>query len=240
MLAGDARYAELIAPVVERVFRSAGAYTREHGAREVVLRYGGQAVVPLIMFRHSLGAPGRTITWPQFDAVLRYTDVEAERRAVLVSDSDALVADDSGMRATDHGRRFLEEAWSVQGATLAEAWAAHGTQVGAAVPLLGRLLVAAAETGGDAFAAMWPTYEPAVSAGALLYNRLGILRYHRADAHARAWAEAGLTADGIKAMAPGPERDAIEDATNELAAAPYRALSTEERIELLAALGALP
>ena len=48
-------------------------------------------------------------------------------------------------------------------------------------------------------------------AAALLLNRLGTLRYHRADAHAAAWAEAGHTAASIQALGPGPARDAIEE-----------------------------
>jgi len=88
---------------------------------------------------------------------------------------------------------------------------------------------------------MAPPYEPVGSApGTRLLNRLGTLRYHRSDAHARAWSEAGLTAAGIAAMPPGPDRRSIEDRTDELAAPPYLALSPDERLVLLADLAALP
>jgi hypothetical protein len=100
---------------------------------------------------------------------------------------------------------------------------------------------AAMPTGGDAFAAMTPTYEPPTATSfALVLNRLGIMRYHRADAHAAAWSAAGLAVAGIQAMGPGPEREAIEDDTNVRAAAPYAALSEDERLVLLADLAALP
>ncbi|MBM0226818.1 MULTISPECIES: hypothetical protein [Micromonospora] len=40
-------------------------------------------------------------------------------------------------------------------------------------------------------------------------NRLGTLRYHRADAHAAAWRAAGHTAAGIPELPPGAERLAM-------------------------------
>jgi hypothetical protein len=67
----------------------------------------------------------------------------------------------------------------------------------------------------------------------LLFNRLAVLRYQRADAHAAAWQAAGLTADEIVALPPGPARDAIEQETNARNAAPYHALSTAERVTML-------
>jgi hypothetical protein len=66
------------------------------------------------------------------------------------------------------------------------------------------------------------------------------LRFHRFDAHVAAWTAAGLTAAEVQALPPGPERDAIEAATNERAAAPYEALSRAERFAFVAGLGALP
>ncbi len=40
-------------------------------------------------------------------------------------------------------------------------------------------------------------------------------------------------------MADGPERDAIEAETNRRGAPPYAALDVDERLELIAGLGAL-
>ena len=74
----------------------------------------------------------------------------------------------------------------------------------------------------------------------LLLNRLGTLRYHRADAHAAAWAAAGHTASSIAALPAGPERLAIELETDRRAAGPYAALGAEERLTMLADLAALP
>src|SRR5215468_7734716 len=55
-------------------------------------------------------------------------------------------------------------------------------------PAAGRLVVAAVASGGDAYAAVAPPYEPpGASPEFLLHHRLAVLRYHRADAHAAAW-----------------------------------------------------
>lgn len=67
-----------------------------------------------------------------------------------------------------------------------------------------------------------------------------LLRLHRSDAHAKGWSEAGHTTTTIRQLPKGPERDAIEARTNELAAAPWLPLSPDERLTLLAGLAALP
>ncbi|MGI5146356.1 hypothetical protein ACQEVC_08210 [Plantactinospora sp. CA-294935] len=96
-------------------------------------------------------------------------------------------------------------------------------------------------TDGRAFEAVAPPYEPdGTPPGVLLLNRLGTLRYHRADAHADAWQAAGHTARSIAELAAGPERLAIELETDRRAAGPYAVLTPPERLRLLADLAALP
>lgn len=62
--------------------------------------------------------------------------------------------------------------------------------------------------------------------------------------HAAAWQAAGLTAAEMVAMPWGTEwtaqRRAVEQDTNRRAAAPYRVLTAEERLTLLADLATLP
>ena len=243
MPVGEVRFTALVAPAIDRTFRSAMRTVRDKGGYELVNRYGGRDVVgPLIWFRHSIGTPDRVITWSQFAAAMRYEDTtDLRARTEAAAAHGRLAVDDTGLRATDAGREFLGEVWAGQNEVLGAAWAEHGDRVDRLVDVLGRLVDAATPTGGEAFAAMTPTYEPPGSTdGARLLNRLGIMRYHRADAHAAAWAAAGLTAVEIQAMAPGPERDQIEDDTNVRAARPYTVLSEEERLTLLADLAALP
>jgi hypothetical protein len=66
------------------------------------------------------------------------------------------------------------------------------------------------------------------------------LRFHRFDAHARAWRAAGLSVEQAQALTPGPLRDQIEDQTNAGAAAPYTRLDAQERAQLLEGLAGLP
>jgi hypothetical protein len=108
--------------------------------------------------------------------------------------------------------------------------------------LVDRLLAAGKVTGGAAFRAMAPVYEPADATAALcLASRLGALRHHRGDAHRAAWRSAGLTLAQLAALTPdGSLRRAIEDETNPLDEPMYSTLTPAERDELLAGLGALP
>ncbi|WP_262281498.1 hypothetical protein [Micromonospora sp. MA102] len=107
--------------------------------------------------------------------------------------------------------------------------------------LVGRVLAHGQATGGPAFRAMSPPYEPDdASPALLLVTRLGSLRHHRADAHRAAWRAAGLTAAEIRALPEGPERAAIEAETDRRDEPAYGVLSDAERWELLAGLAALP
>jgi hypothetical protein len=233
-------FARLVAPAVDRAFRSAMARARPHAA-ELVARYcPDRSPGPLVEFRTALGWPGRAVTTTQAAAVLRYRDLAAFRAEV---EAHPLLAVDvaDAFRATDAGHEFLLGLLRVQGEVLGEAWRAQADRVNRLVHTLGRLLSAAAETGGEAFAAMAPPYEPpGVPDAAVLLNRLGTLRYHRADAHAAAWQAAGFTAAGIRAEPPGRRRDAVEAETDRRAAPPYAVLDEGERLGFLADLAALP
>jgi hypothetical protein len=237
---GPVAFAGLVAPAVDRAFRSAMARPRAE-ARELIARYApDHPPGPLIEFRTALGWPGRSVTTTQAAAVLRYRDLAAFRAEV---EAHPLLAVDpaDAFRATDAGHEFLLGLLRVQGEVLSDAWRAHADRVNRLVHVLGRLLSAAAETGGDAFAAMAPPYEPpGVPDAAVLLNRLGTLRYHRADAHAGAWQAAGFTAAAILAEPPGERRDAVEAETNRGAAAPFAARDKGERLAFLADLAALP
>lgn len=118
-------------------------------------------------------------------------------------------------------------------------WAGLDGTVTRTVEALGRVLAAAADTGGDAFHAMAPPYEDGAGPGTVLLNRMGTLRYHRADAYAAAWRAAGLTAAQIVAEPEGPRRAEIEAETNRLAAPPFTVLTPTERATLLEDLAAL-
>jgi len=104
-----------------------------------------------------------------------------------------------------------------------------------------RAVVAAAATGGPSSSVLAPPYDPPGSTiGSRLAERLTSLRIHRADAHAAAWADAGLTVEQVQALGAGPQRDAIEAETNRRAAGPYQALDPQERDHFLHRLRQLP
>jgi hypothetical protein len=241
------RFAALVAPAVDRVFVGGMAACRTRGGTELGQRYGGPAATGyLVEFRTRLAAPGGTVTPAGFAAVTRYHDPDDCQRALDKQIAHGMVSRDTAgaIQATERGREYLREIYRLQGKVIGELWrAGHGERVGRLAEGLGRLLDAAiADSHPDeAFAAMAPPYEPdGTPPGVVLFNRLGTLRYHRADAHAAAWAAAGQTAQGIVAMPAGPARAAIEAETNRLAAPPYAVLTGEERLTLLADLAALP
>jgi hypothetical protein len=255
-------FASLIAPAIDRVFRGGMRVGWERGGRELLDRHGGSETVGwLIEFRTALGWPGREVSPMGFATVTRYRDAgECGRSLAAAAERGALELTAAGrFRATERGHEFLRELYEHQATAKAEHWAGHEDRVEGLLEPVGRVLEAAlapvldgtatngrtastaAGTGGGAFVAMAPPYEPAGTCpGVLLLNRLGTLRYHRADAHAAAWTAAGLTAAGVAEMAPGPERDAIEAETNRRAAPPFAALSAPERLAFLADLAALP
>jgi 8-oxo-dGTP pyrophosphatase MutT (NUDIX family) len=208
----------------------------------LVRGFGGPAAVgALIEFRTALGWPQRWITQPEALALARYGRAESLIEGLAGSEEAGMleIARSGAFRATERGHEFLRALRAHQAQALAQWWADRPTAQ--AARLLGPVLAAADATGGPAWHATAPVYEPGgASDDLLLLDRIGTLRYHRADAHAAAWRAAGLTAEQMQALPATALRDDIERRTNELAAPPYAVLSVDERAELLAALRALP
>ncbi|MFU8873298.1 hypothetical protein [Micromonospora sp. SL4-19] len=242
------RFAGLIAPAIDRVFVAGMLAGRDGGGAELSSRYGGPAATGfLVELRTRLATPGGTVSGPGFAAVTRYRDPATCQRTLDKQVAYGMLqrVPDGGLCATERGLAFLAELWQLHAEVTEELWAGHDDRVGRLVPTLGRLLayalVLAESDEPGAFAAMAPPHEPAgAPAAVLLLNRLSALRYHRADAHAAAWAAAGHTATSIAGLPPGPERLAIEQETDRRAAGPYAVLTAEERLVMLADLSALP
>jgi 8-oxo-dGTP pyrophosphatase MutT (NUDIX family) len=222
------RYPARVAPILDGAFTSAMRAVAGQGGRELVRRFGGDPARPLIDFRTALRWPGR---WVNPRGVWRYVDQAACWAAVRAS--DLLVVGDEGFRAVPRGTEFLAELYALHDRVTAVRWAGLEPVVARTVEVLGRVLTEAASTAGDAFHAMAPPYEEGASPGTVLLNRMGTLRYHRADAHAAAWQAAGLTAAEIVAEPEGERRAAIEAETNRLAAPPFAVLAAAERATLL-------
>ncbi|MBQ1048552.1 hypothetical protein KBX50_08775 [Micromonospora sp. C51] len=236
------RYAALVAPAVDRVFTAAMQAGRHGGGAELSQRYGGPPATGfLVELRTRLAVPGGTVDGSGFAAVTRYRDPTACRRSLDRHVAYGMIhrRADGGLAATERGLAFLAELYQVHAEVTEELWAGHHDRVLRLVQVAGRLLTAA--PGGGAFHAVAPPYEPdGAPPGLLLLNRLGALRYHRADAHAAAWEAAGHTAVSIAELPDGPQRQAIELETDRRAAGPYAVLTAEERLTMLADLAALP
>ncbi|NYF55928.1 hypothetical protein [Micromonospora purpureochromogenes] len=245
------RFAGLVAPAVDRTFVAGMLAGRDGGGAELSQRYGGPAATGfLVEFRTRLAAPGGTVDGAGFAAVTRYRDPAACQRALDKQVAHGMIVrqPDGGFAATERGTDFLTEIYQVHGEVTEELWAGHDDRMLRLVEAFGRLLAYALLLAGEpdaeptpAFATMAPPYEPdGTPPGVLLLNRLGTLRYHRADAHAAAWTAAGHTASSVSELPEGPERRAIELETDRRAAGPYAALTAEERLAVLADLAALP
>ncbi|RLP93132.1 hypothetical protein EAD89_07135 [Micromonospora sp. BL4] len=245
------RFAGLLAPAVDRAFVAGMLAGRNGGGAELSQRYGGPAANGfLVELRTRLAAPGGTVDGPGFAAITRYRDPAVCHRSVDKHVAHGMLhrRPDGGLSATERGAAFLTELYQVHAEVTEELWAGQDERVTRLVAALGRLLAYAlvladeeGDPGGSAFTAMAPPHEPdGTPPGVLLLNRLGTLRYHRADAHAAAWTAAGHTATSIATLPAGPERLAIELETDRRAAGPYTALGAEERLTMLADLAALP
>ncbi|MFI0792155.1 hypothetical protein ACH4OY_05540 [Micromonospora rubida] len=245
------RFAGLVAPAVDRAFVAGILAGRDGGGAELSQRYGGPAATGfLIEFRTRLAAPGGAVDPAGFAAVTRYRDPGSCQRALDKQVAYGMLhrRPDGCFSATERGQAFLTEIYQIHAEVTEELWAGHDDRVLRLVEALGRLLtyamVAAEEepgSAGDAFALMAPPHEPdGAPPGVLLLNRLGTLRYHRADAHEAAWTAAGHSALSVTELTAGPERLAIEQETDRRAAGPYVVLTAEERLAVLADLAALP
>lgn len=236
-------FAGKIRPVIDRVYVGA----RSSGRDRVLAVYAERGLRPGFESSFYFGLLLRPMPAESFVAATIYGggDMTAELEQGIA------VVDDAGTwRLTERGREIALAVQLAIGVAAAERWN-PGPPLDAMLPgpaglprlneLVGRLLKAGEATAGPAFRALAPVYEPAGASPAVrLTTRLGALRHHRADAHRAAWQGAGLNVHQVRTLPAGPERRAIEDETNRRDEPIYEVLDPEERLELLAGLGALP
>jgi hypothetical protein len=232
-----------IAPIIDRLRLAVARRTKQLSTTTGLISSAGvgePAFQLFMMMRNTL--PDRVLGAEQLGAAFIYQRPGA---ATLLLDElrDADLIEgraDSVMCLSERGRDLMGRLVVVGGDAVRELWGADPSHA-RLLPLADRALAAAAPSGGAGFALMTPAYDaPDAADGTKLSERLAGLRFHRFDAHVAAWTAAGLTAQAVKALAPGPEREAIERETNRRAAAAYATLDPAERLELLAGLGALP
>ena len=207
------------------------------------MAYGAPVDALDIVGQLRTGLAARPVSAAGLAGVYRYRDADQIRRNLGALASAGIIeqADDGTIRATGTGRALLAVMYEAGAEAAAELWSARRQTVAGLSELAGRLVVAAVASGGDAYAAVAPPYEPpGASPELLLHHRLAVLRYHRADAHAAAWQAAGHTVDTIRGLADGPERERIEAETDRRAGQPYATLSAAERARLVSGLTDLP
>ncbi|MFB9681814.1 hypothetical protein [Streptosporangium vulgare] len=229
-------YAASIAPLIDAVNLGVHIASRPL-SRELTERSGLQTDL-LVDLRFVL--PARPLTAVGLAALYRYNPFDRSEIDVQIAQG-TLVEDGGVLRATATALSFIASLYEAHAAVTGELWAARADRLPELADLAGRLVEAGAVAGGGAaFAQAAPPHEPAgTPPGVLLFNRLAVLRYHRADAHADAWARAGLSAAQVIALPPGAVRDRIEAQTNRRAARPYASLTTRDRQAFLLGLSAL-
>jgi hypothetical protein len=239
------RYAAEVAPEIDRVH--AGFHQRAAAA----FRQSGLERPPhagfLISLRFALADLSRPLPLSVVKLAFRYSAPEDVAAAVAeLAEADWLHLDGELVQPARRTVSWISGLYDVHAEVAAAAWEPVAPDLVAPdlvapAALAGRLLTAATETPGPVLAALCPPYERAGDPpGVVLFNRLAVFRYHRADAHAAAWAAEGLTAQEMQALRPGELRDRIEAETNRLAAPPFETLTGTERRTFLDGLRALP
>jgi hypothetical protein len=237
-----ARVAAEIAPVIDRLRIAVAGAVRERGP-ELAQRNGIPVVAAPILGMVRNTMPDRVVDIDDVVEVFLYMPEEQIRAGVdqLIA-ADTLAAMSGGrVMLTDRGRAIVLEMFASMQVFVDQLWAGYDELVAATYPLVEAACSAVTATGGASVRVVAPPYDPPGASMALrLAERLTPLRFHRFDAHARAWREEGLTATEMQQLETGEQRDRIERRTNELAAAPYAALKPAERIALIDGLANLP
>jgi hypothetical protein len=189
----------------------------------------------LMMLRNA--AFDRRVTPEQVASLFRYQPDDVTAAAIASAVRDGILGDGNGtIGATARGREIVTFARDRFQEQTNEPWRDHAATIERMLPLVARVLEAAAVSGGDAFAVVHPVYEPPDTSPSMLFaERLTPMRFHRYDAHVAAWQAAG-----VDALGEGPARDAIEFDTNRRDGPPYAALEPDERVALLEGLASLP
>ncbi len=170
-------------------------------------------------------------------AVHRYQDGVDAAIDELVSGGVLLVREEAVL-ATDRCRALLDRIMAGLDDTCTDLWGTPTACLDAATAAITAATDGSAAFDRPAFDALAAAGHPGTGTTAgRLFTALSTLRYHRADAHAAAWAAAGLTVDTVRALPDDdPLRPSIEAATNDIASAPYRTMPDA----FLGALRALP
>lgn len=235
------RYAAAIAPVLDRLRLAIMKHSSPHLA-EVAQRHSISidTVTVAAYLRNTF--PNRPFARDWLLAVFTYQSADKPNAGLDDMRSRGFIDGDGELlQLIDTAYEFMHDLVLVGDSATAELWADDAEFVQRALPLARRAVDHVGGHGGPVFSILVPSADCAqwLSPAAVLGELVAGLRFHRFDAHVAAWQAAGLTVDEVKQLGPGEQRDAIETGTNERAAAPYRALTADERLDLLSCLAAL-
>jgi hypothetical protein len=237
----DATFAALIAPIIDRVAISVHNAIDKQAVAEL---RGSHRFHPaaLALFAPTIAAG--TISGHEYRELTRYEHFgsSADFLQGLADRGAVTLADNGDIIATEAGREVALELVNLQTKSVDELFAPLLTHHAHLRSSLDRAAEAAV---ADSTSVLAPYAKrgwlPTEASNAVhIWNNAVILRLHRSDAHAQAWASARLTPTSMRALQPGTQRNAIESDTNVKAGVAWNPLTTDERLQLLAGLGALP
>jgi hypothetical protein len=229
----------LIGPVIDRVVISVNhAVTKD----DLATVRNGQPFSPSALALIAANLATGLVKLEDFAALNRYqTFGPFEPFLAGLEERGAITRDPArNIVPTPEGLTMAKAIVDLQFSAVARLWGPRAAGVDRVAPLVQQAAAAAAAEGRPLARYAASAWRAQGSPAADLWCDATTLRLHRAEAHAAAWTEAGHTPASIKALAAGPERDAIESRTNELAAAPWAGLSELALTNIVGELGALP
>ncbi|MDP1806172.1 MAG: hypothetical protein Q8K72_13455 [Acidimicrobiales bacterium] len=147
--------AALVAPVIDRLRNTMVRAIKARGG-ELVAEFGiGEAAgTAMGMLRNAL--PVRSVTRAELYAVLRYLPRAQVDAGIAEAVAAGLLDGAEDLRATARGRDCLDRFYAIGSGTATELWTGHQARVESLLGLTARLIDAASDTGGPAFAVMAP------------------------------------------------------------------------------------
>jgi hypothetical protein len=232
------RFAALIARPVDRVVlaggRAVAPEVRDAASEGCIVPLATASLVAAIL-------PLGGLTWAELEVPLRYSPAGSIRSlAETLAGGGLLTIDEHRVTLTSEGLRSTQAFVDLVPAAVESLWQVDADRIGRAHELA-RTVAQAALDSTTPFASMTanilhpkhttPAYD--------LWRDLLAIRRHRADAHHKAWSEAGYTGTTIRELGAGKVRAMIEAQTNAHAGTIWEHLSPDDRVEFLSLIGGL-
>jgi hypothetical protein len=181
------------------------------------------------------------MTWDELGVPMRYTPAPQRRGfAEHFASAGILSLTDDAIAFTDAGRAAARAYVDLMPDAIASLWQIDTARIPVLAHKLQPVFNAALESRSPFVHITQRAIRPTVTTPAYdLWRNLILVRRHRSDAHAAAWAAVGHDETTIQTTADGPERRAIEDDTNDRHAPIWHTLPADDHSIVLALLGGL-